>query len=456
VGIDWRVMAFALVLSLVTGILFGLFPALQGSRVELNSILKDSSGRFGTGLRQNRVRSALVVSEVSLAVVLLVGSALLIRTFVALYKVDRGFETKNVITMQASLTGPKYAKSAGVADGLRDSMKRVRSLPGVVSVGATSCLPLECNLDLPFDVVGRPPGKDPHTGGGGWTPVSAGYFETLKIPVRRGRTFTNADNGKSLPVVVINEAMAKEFWKDGDPLNDRIVIGKGVGKDFDSEPARQIIGIVGDTRESALETVPKPRMYVANAQLPDATNAWLVRLTPMVWVIRTQMEPHALVPAIQEQLRQATGLPVPDVYSMDEVVKNSTGQQRFNMLLMTVFGCSALLLAAIGIYGLMAYSVEQRKQEIGIRLALGAEAEQVKKMVVFQGMRLALVGIVLGLAAAWGLARGMESLLYQVKPRDPMVFVAVPVMLCAVALLAVWLPARRASRVDPAIALRYE
>jgi len=169
-----------------------------------------------------------------------------------------------------------------------------------------------------------------------------------------------------------------------------------------------------------------------------------------------QMEPHALVPAIQEQLRQATGLPVPDVYSMDEVVKNSTGQQRFNMLLMTVFGCSALLLAAIGIYGLMAYSVEQRKQEIGIRLALGAEAEQVKKMVVFQGMRLALVGIVLGLAAAWGLARGMESLLYQVKPRDPMVFVAVPVMLCAVALLAVWLPARRASRVDPAIALRYE
>jgi len=457
VGIDWRVIGFALVVSLATGIVFGLFPALEGSRVDLNSVLKDSSGRSVTGLRQNRVRSALVVSEVSLAVVLLVGSALLIRTFIAVYKVDKGFETKNVITMQISLTGPKYSKAAGVAGIASDSFKRIQSLPGVVAVSAASYLPLQGNLGLDFDIIGRPPGKDAHTGQGGWTPVSPGYFEAFKIPVKRGRAFTDRDDGKSPPVVVINEAMAKQFWKDGDPLQDRIVIGRSAGKNvFNDEPVRQIIGIVGDTRQDALEKDPRPRMYVASAQLPDATNAWLVRLAPMSWIVRTRTEPHALAPAIQEQLRQATGLPISEVRSMEDVVRLSTGQQRFNMLLMTVFGCSALVLAAIGIYGLMAYSVEQRKQELGIRLALGAEAESVRKMVVLQGMRLALAGVVLGLAAAWALARLMESLLFQVKPRDPMVFITVPVALSVVALLAVWFPARRASRVDPVIALRYE
>ena len=457
VGIDWHVMGFTLALSLLTGIAFGLLPALQGSRIDLNTVLKDSGGRWGTGLRQNKARAALVISEVSLAVVLLVGSALLIRTFVALYKVDRGFETKNVITLQTSLTGPKYLKSAGAAATIRDALERVRSLPGVVAASATDCcVPMQGNLDLPFDIVGRPSTDKPHTGEGGWTIISPGYFDVFQIPVKRGRLFTDRDDASSPPVAVISERMAKEYWKDGDPLNDRIVIGKGVGKDYEDNQARQIIGIVGDVRQGATDRVPEPRMYVPHAQLPDAIGAQLVHLTPTTWIVRTQSNTEGLVKAIEEQLRQATGLPVFEVHSMDEVVSLSTGQQRFNMLVMTVFGCAALLLAAIGIYGLMAYTVEQRTQEIGIRLALGAEATQLRNMVVRQGMSLALAGVFMGLGAAWGLSRLMESLLFGVKPRDPIVFIAVPLALTVVALLAVWLPARCALRVDPAVALRHE
>jgi putative ABC transport system permease protein len=455
VGIDWRVLGFALAVSLLTGIVFGLFPALQGSRVDLNSVLKDSSGRFGTGMRQNKARSALVVSEVGLAVVLMVGSALLIRTFVELYKVEPGFDSHNVLIVRTSLNGPKYSKTKNVTDTIRNGLERIRSLPGVVAATATCCVPLVGEYDLPFDVVGRAPTSEPHTGDAGWSMASPGFFEVFEIPVKRGRAFSERDDGQSPPVVVINETMAKKYWKDSDPLQDRIVIGTGVGKRFDGDPVRQIIGIVGDVRDEGLNGIPRAIVYVPQAQLTDTWSETFFA-PPTAWAVRTRNEPLALAQTIQEQLRQATGLPVTDPGSMDEVVSLSTGQQRFNMLVMTIFGCAALVLATIGIYGLMAYSVEQRKQEIGIRLALGAEAEQVRKMVVLQGMRLAVMGVAIGLAAAWGLARLMESLLFGVKPRDPMVFVAVPVALCAVALLAVWIPARRASRVDPVVALRYE
>jgi predicted lysophospholipase L1 biosynthesis ABC-type transport system permease subunit len=257
-------------------------------------------------------------------------------------------------------------------------------------------------------------------------------------------------------VVVINEAMARQFWPKGDPLNDRLIIGRGIMREFQDEPERQIIGIVGDTRDGGLNSDPNPTMYIPQAQVPDAANALNVRLTPIAWVVRTQTEPHSLSSAVQEQLRQATGLPVTDVRSMAEVVSLSTSRERFNMWLMTVFGVSALLLAAIGIYGLMAYSVEQRTQEIGIRLALGAQTTQVKNMVVWQGMRLAILGVVLGVGASFALARFIASFLYGTTARDPLVFVGVPLLLTIVALVAVWIPARRASRVDPIIALRYE
>jgi ABC-type antimicrobial peptide transport system permease subunit len=227
-------------------------------------------------------------------------------------------------------------------------------------------------------------------------------------------------------------------------------------REFASEPERQIIGVVADSRDGGLNNDPSPKMFIPQAQVPDPVNALNVRLTPMAWVVRTRMPPLSLSAAIQEQLRQASGLPVSEMRTMTDVVSRSTSRERFNMLLMTVFGAAALLLAAIGIYGLMAYSVQQRTQEIGIRMALGAVASDVRNMVVFQGMRLALVGVVIGIAASFALARVIAGFLYGVRAHDPGVFVSIPVLLSVVALLAVWLPARRASRVDPIIALRYQ
>ena len=396
-----------------------------------------------------------MVTEVALALVLLIGSALLIRTAVALARVNPGFDASNVLTMRMSLTGPRFLKSEGVAQLVRDGVERVRAIPGVVTASATCCVPLQGGYGLPFKIVGRK-SDGPFDGGGSWMTVSPGYFEVFRIAVKRGRSFVERDDSHSPGVVVINEAMARQFWPKGDPLNDRLIIGRGIMREFADEPERQIIGIVGDTRDGGLNNDPNPTMYIPQAQVPDAANALNVRLTPIAWVVRTQTEPHSLSSAVQEQLRQATGLPVTDVRSMSEVVSLSTSRERFNMWLMTVFGVSALLLAAIGIYGLMAYSVEQRTQEIGIRLALGAQTTQVKNMVVLQGMRLAVLGVMLGIGASLALVRFIATFLYGTTARDPLVFVGVPVLLTVVALLAVWIPARRASRVDPIIALRYE
>ena len=455
VAVDWRVVAFTVGVALGTGILFGLIPALQSSKTDLTTTLKESAGRSGTGFKQNKARSILVVTEVALALVLLIGSALLIRTAVALAHVDPGFDATHVLTMRMSLTGPRFQKSEGVAQLVRNGVERLRTVPGVEVASATCCVPLQGGYGLPFKIVGRK-SDGPFDGGGSWMTVSPGYFEVFKIPVKRGRSFTDHDDGHAPGAVIINEAMAKQFWPKGDPLNDRLIIGRGVMREFADEPERQIIGIVGDTRDGGLNNDPNPTMFIPQGQVPDLANALNVRLTPIAWVVRTQGDPHLVSSAVQEQLRQTTGLPVTDVRSMGEVVSLSTSRERFNMWLMSVFGVSALLLAAIGIYGLMAYSVEQRTQEIGIRLALGAQAGQVKNMVVFQGMRLAVVGVIVGVAAAFWLARLIASFLFGVTARDPLVFGGVPVLLTLVALLAVWIPARRASRVDPMIALRYE
>ena len=459
VGLDWRVVAFTLAVSLATGIVFGLIPALQSSKADLTTTLKESSGRSGTGFRQNKMRSVLVVVEVALALVLLIGSALLIRTAVALGRVDPGFDTHNVLTMKMSLKGAQYDKAEAVETVVRNGVEKLKSIPGVVEASATCCVPLQGGYGLPFRIVGRPLEKDsqgPYHGGGGWMTISPGYFEVFKIPVRRGRTFNERDRSTSTPVVIINEAMAKQYWPKADPLNDRLVIGKGVMREFEGEGERQIVGIVANIKSNGLDSDPQPQMFIPQAQVPDAANALNVSLTPVSWIVRTQVPPQSLSSVIQEQLRQSTGLPVSNVQSMDEIVAVSVSRQRFNMWVMSVFGGCALLLAAIGIYGLMAYSVEQRTQEIGIRLALGAQISQVKHMVIRQGMLLALVGVVIGIAGAFALARVITAFLFGVTARDPIVFGGVPVLLAAVAFFAVWLPARRASRVDPIIALRYE
>ena len=456
VTLDWRVLVFTLAVSIATGVLFGLVPALHASRGDLNTALKESSGRSGTGFRQNRTRSILVVTEVALALILLIGSALLIRTAVALTTIEPGYDTTNVLTMRVSLSGPRFLTSHGVEQVIRTGVERVRELPGVVEASATCCVPLEGGYGLPFVISGRPLDNGPFHGGGSWLTVSPRYFEVFRIPLKRGRTFTDRDVAGSPPVAIINEAMARQYWPKADPLQDRLVIGRGIMREFADEPERQIIGIVADVRDGGLNDDPRPTMYIPQAQVPDAVNALNAQIRPMAWVVRTAVPPAALSTPIRRALEEATGLPVSDVRSMSEVVSRSIARQRFNMWLMSVFGGVALLLAAIGIYGLLAYSVEQRTQELGIRLALGAKAGQVRQMVVLQAMRLAIAGMVAGIAIALGLTRLLGSLLFGVGAWDPMVFAGVPLVLGTVALVAAWMPARRASRIDPVQALRYE
>jgi putative ABC transport system permease protein len=458
VTIDWRVLSFALAISLLTGIVFGLLPALRGSSVDLNAVLKDGGARSGSGLWRSKARAALVVSEAGLAVVLLVGSVLLIRTFVTLAAVDPGFETTNVVTMNVLVSGKKYSKSAAVTEIIRAGRERLRSIPGVIAVGTTCCEPLsQGTYDMDFDIVDRPSGGSSVGQDVGWAIVSPGYFEAFKIPVKRGRTLSAQDAARSQAVVLISEHMAQQFWPDRDPIGDRIAIGRRAGmKEFRDEPVRQIIGVVGDIHSEGLDVKPRAIMYVPQAQLPDAENAFFLRLLPLDWVVRTQFEPGSLLAAIPEQLHQSTGLPVTGVAPMGRTVRAQIGRQRFTMVLMTTFGSIALLLAAIGIYGLMAYAVEQRRREIGIRMALGAQAGQVRNMVLREGMGLTLAGVVAGLVAAWLLVRSIESLLYGVRIHDPIVFGAVPLVLSAVAMLAIWFPAGRASRMNPIDSLHHE
>jgi predicted permease len=456
VGLDWRVLAFTLGVSVLTGIVFGLFPALSASRTDLNSSLKESSNRSGTSFRQNKARSLLVISEVGLALVLLVGSALLIRTFVKLRGVDMGFDSHNVITMEMSLTGDKYQKTAGAAQLSRDGLQRLRAIPGVEDATFTCCLPHQGQFGLPFTVVGRPVDNQKNSPGAGWMSASPGYYSTFKIPVLRGREFNDQDTGSSTPVALINEALAKRDFPNQNPVGQQIVIGHGVGPQFE-EPARVIVGVVASTHEGGAARDPRPTMIVPDSQVTDGMTALNARILPMRWAVRTRIDPRQLVPAITEQLRQASGgFPVTEVRTMDELLSTSLARQSFNMMLLTIFGGIALVLAAIGIYGLMAYSVAQRTQEMGIRMALGADRAAIRTLVVLHGMKLAVLGVALGLAAAFGLTRLMASLLFGVKTWDPAVFVTVPLILTAVALFAVWLPATRASRLDPMQALRVE
>jgi predicted permease len=455
VAVDWRVLVFTLGISFLTGILFGLFPAFSASRPDLNTTLKESSNRSGTGFRQSKMRSLLVISEVSLALILLIGAALLIRTFVALRHVNPGFDPRDVLTLEMSLTGDRFQKTAGVAQLSRDGRERLSTIPGVEVSASTCCLPLEGGFDLPFTIVGRPPGKNLWTGDEGWTNTSPGYFAVFHIPLR-GRDFTDRDNGAAPGVVIINEALAKKYWPKQDPIGQQIVIGHNVGPQFE-EPARQIIGVAGDIRDGGLNRDPRELMIVPQAQVTDGITALNAGIGPVAWIVRTHGDPHQYIAAVTEQLRQASGgFPVARVRPMTEVVVNSTARQDFNMLLLNIFAACALILAAIGIYGLMAYSVQQRTQEMGIRMALGADRARIRFIVVWHGMRLAIAGVIIGIGAAFGLTRFIASFLFGVKTWDPLVFVTVPVVLSLVALLAVWMPATRASRLDPQQALRIE
>jgi predicted permease len=455
VTLDWTVLAFTLGLALATGIVFGLFPALQASRSDLISTLKESGARSGVGLRQNKARSLLVVTEMALAIVLLVGAGLLIRTFSALHNVNPGFDPHNVLTMDTSLAGSHFNQTATVTGMARQTIERMQALPGVEAAAASCYLPLEGGLGLGFSIAGRPANDQQSQGGAGWAYVTPRFFDVFRVPIVRGRAFTERDAAGSAGVALINEAMARRFWPRENPIGQRITIGAGMGPAFE-EPPREIIGVVGDARDGGLNQDPGNEMFVPLAQVRDGVMELNNRFMPLTWVVRTKVAPFSLAEPIQRIFQQAADLPAGHIRTMDQVVVQSTAREQFNTLLLGIFAFVAILLASIGLYGLMAYSVEQRTLEFGIRLALGADSTGLRGMIVRQAMKLAIAGIVIGLAGAYGLTRLMAAMLFGVKPTDPMVFVSVAVLLGSVAFLASYIPARRAVSISPSVALRYE
>jgi putative ABC transport system permease protein len=456
VGLDYRVLLFTLGISLLTGILFGLAPAISASRPNLTASLNESSSRSGMGLRHGKMRSVLVVSEIALALILVIGAALLIRTFLKLEDVNPGFTTHNVLTAAMSLSGGRFQKTGPVAQIVRDGRERLMAVPGVLDVGASNCLPLDRGFGMTFDVLGRPKRETPFTGIAGFYSVSWSYFSTFEIPLLRGRAFTEQDDGAAPGVVMINQAMARQYWPNSDPLRDRIQIGVGAGPAF-AEAPRQVVGVVRDTRDTGVDRDPSPMMYIPIAQMPDTETALNSRVAPLWWIVRSQVNPYTLRTGIEAALREASGgLPLAHIRTMAEVEVRNTARQRFNMLLLIIFGAAGLLMAAIGVYGVMSYSVQQRTQELGIRMALGAQASNLRNMVIGQGMILAGAGVVVGIGGAFWLTRFLASFLFGVTAWDPVAFLVTPLLLSAVALFAVRIPARRATRVDPMTALRLE
>jgi predicted permease len=455
-GLNAWVASFTVVLSLATGILFGLFPSIQVSRTDLTSMLKESDGRSGTALKHNRARSVLVVAEVALAVILLCGAALLIRSFSALHNVDPGFDSRKLLTMKVSLAGRKY-ESASVVDHIaRQIVERVERIPGVEAAAVANSLPLENGVDMIFDIPGRPPLEGyKFTGDVQWRFVSPHYFEALRIPLRSGRLFGDQEPART---VIVNEAMARKFWPNANALGQAILIGAELSPDFE-EGSVGIVGVVGNVRENGLDNDPPPVMYQLHSQIPDAAMKLVNAMLPAGVIVRTRpgIVPTSVSQSVQEALLAGDAqLPAMSVRTMEQLSLRSTARQNFALLLLGVFAAIALLLATVGIYGVISYSVAQRTREIGIRVALGAARSDVARLVIGQGLVLTLIGVAAGLAGAFALTRFLASMLYGVRPTDPLTFVAVPLVLTGAALLACYIPARRATKVDPMVALRYE
>jgi putative ABC transport system permease protein len=456
VGLDWRVLMFTLGISLLVGIAFGIVPALRVCGPSLNQPLNEGNPRLGSGSSRSKMRSLIVLSEVSLSVVLLIGAALLLRTFVVLRNVNPGFDRHNVFLMEMSLHGSQFATTANVARLVEDTRQRLAGVAGVEVAAATCSPPFGERMGLPFVAIGTLSGNSGSTGDAEWMSVSPGYFAALRIPVIRGRDFQEQDGKGGPGVVLINETMAKRYWADRDPIGQIIEIGRGIGPDFEDKP-RQIIGIVAGTRDHDLSQAAEPTMMIPLAQEPDSMTRLGSQFSPIFWLIRTRLEPLQVAVNVSEQLREASGgLPTGQVRTMDEILSDSIARQNFNMLLLAVFAIAALALTAVGIYGVMAYSVAQRTHEIGVRMALGADRARIRNLVVGKGMSTAGLGVIVGLAAAAFLARFLAGFLFGVRAWDPMVFISVPVLLALVALFAIWIPARRAARLEPIEALRVE
>src|SRR6266446_5683199 len=441
-GVNLTVLAFTFVVSMLAGVLAGLAPVWQATRTNLNEALKSGGRSESSKGTHNRLRSALVVSELALSLVLLIGAGLLVRSFIAMLHADLAIRPENVLAVEVSLPRDKYDNNNKSVDFYQQLLNRVQTLTGVLKAGGVNIVPTSSgNLDGPFQIVGRPTfpkGQEPYAQQRVATP---GYFEAIGTALRRGRTFTDQDDAHAARVVLINETFARRFFGGQQPIGQRLDLGDT------QEALWEIVGVVADVKNDDLDERPDPTIY-----LPHAQNVWLT----MHIVIRATQDPTRLLSALRSEVHSLDpNLPVYNVKTLTGMIDERISPKRLMTYILAVFALIALLLAAIGIYGVMSYAVTQRTQEIGIRMALGAQATDVLKLVVSNGMMLALIGVVIGLPCAFGLTRLLANFLFGVAPTDAATFAAVSLCLIVVALLACYVPARRATKVDPLVALRY-
>ncbi len=445
VSIDTRVLAFTFVISILAGIVFGLAPAFHVSSPDLNESLKEGGRSSGAGASRNRLRSILVVSEVAMALVLLISAGLLIKSILRLRDVNPGFNSENLLTMNLMLSSAKYPKRQDYVAFYDRMLERIKTLPGVQSCGVTSVLPFSGNFDgrgLAVEDFPKPRGEEISVD---LYIVTPDYLQTMSIPVLRGRALTGRDNQDGPQVVLINETMANQLWPDQDPIGKRI---KFPGSEKNPQPWRTIAGIVGDVNQYGLDKKPPMQIYLGEAQFPTSV---------MTLAVRASADPKTIIGAVRNEIRALDpDQAVSNISTMEQLMKDSISLRRFSMLLLMIFAGVALVLAAVGIYGVISYSVTQRTHEIGVRMALGAASRDIFKLVVGQAILLTAGGVGIGLITALALTRLMVDLLYGVSATDPVTFIAISLILAGVALVASFIPARRAIRVDPMVALRYE
>ena len=439
IAIDWRVLVFIVAVSVLTGLIFGMFPALQLSGTDMNSTLRDEGRGSSASHARVQVKSMLVIGQVAFSMLLLIGAGLLVHSFSRLLKIDPGFDSRNVLTMYIPLPTVKYSKPEQQVMFFDELLRRVSALPGVQSTSVSAALPLSPIRITPMLPEGQPEVPLAQRPFMIIEATSPRYLETMHIPLQSGRAFTDADNAQAPRVLIVNQTFARRFWPNENPVGKHVVLGRGV--------ATEVVGVAADVRNQGLAQDPQPQVYIPYPQLP-----W----PNMNLFVRTTTEPHAMVSALRAQLAAVDpDQPATKIQTVDELMDGARAQPRFTMFLLGTFSVTALILAVIGLYGVLAYSVAQRRQELGIRMALGAERSDIVRLVVRQGMTLAVVGIGIGLVAALLLTKVMSSLLYHTAARDVVTFVAAPLVFLAVALAASYLPARKATNVDPTEALRH-
>ena len=446
ITLDLPVLGFTLLVSLLTGVVFGFAPAWQVSKTDVHEALKENSrGAIGSGAR-NRFRNLFIVAEVALSLVLLIGAGLLFRSFLQLQAVNTGFTPERVLTMRLSPSGTNFRDDAQFVAYYKNVEERIRAIPGVETVGAINTLPLAKGPTTHFRIEGRPPLPVDQWPGANYRTVSPDYFHALNIPIRQGRGFAESDTLSTSTAVLVNQEAAERYFDGEDPVGKRVNFGN---VDSNNQPVWfEVVGVVANVRSIELNTAPSAEVYFSSRQQVFAD---------MSVVVRTSVEPTALVAAVRQTVQEVDrAQPVADLRTMEDIVSDSVTQPRFNLTLLGVFGGIALLLSAAGIYGVMAFSVAQRTHEIGIRLALGARQGDVLKLVLGQGLRLTAIGIALGLGASILLTRFLSTLLFGISTTDPLTFAAVAFLLSGVAIAACYVPAWRAAKTDPMVALRYE